>query len=167
MRIAGLGRGALVAALLGAGCATELNVVELTPRGPSAEELLVRRSFTRNSRAPSFEERQQWQAQEEERVFAYLRDHPELQQSARYSDFRFWWQVTMGSTPAEVRVLLQDPQEQTVDPARMAALAQRHWVEMRGKVKEAWVYEPAWVIFFDDTAVIGMIHRISAQTPAE
>ena len=159
---------ALLVALLAAGCLSgELNVLELTPRGPTAEELLVKRSLTANGRAPSFEERRQLQGQEEERVFAYLRDHPELQQSSRYTDFRFWWQVTTGSTREEVRVLLQEPQEQTVDAARMAALAERHWVEMRGRAREAWVYEPAWVIFFDDTAVIGMIHRISKQTPSE
>lgn len=157
----------LLAALL-AGCATsKLDMVELTPRGPSAEEQMMLRSLATNGRPPSFEERRQWQGQIEERVFAYLRDHPEVQQSVRYTDFRFWWQVTTGSTPGEVRVLLQEPQEQTVDPARMTALAERHWTELRGKAKEAWVYEPAWVIYFDDTAVIGMIHRVSSNAPKD
>jgi hypothetical protein len=159
---------ALVLAVVIAGCETgKLDVVELTPRGPSAEEQLMLRSLATNGRTPSFEERRQWQGQVEDRVFAYLREHPEIQQSVRYTDFRFWWQVTTGSTPGEVRVLLQEPQEQTVDPARMAALAERHWSAMRDKATEAWVYEPAWVIYFDDTAVIGMIHRISSVAPKE
>jgi hypothetical protein len=159
---------ALVLAVVIAGCETgKLDMVELTPRGPSAEEQLLLRSFTTNGRAPSFEERRQWQGQIEERVFGYLRDHPEVQQSVRYTDFRFWWQVTTGSTPGEVRVLLQEPQEQTIDPARMAALAERHWSEVRDKAKEAWVYEPAWVIYFDDKAVIGMVHRVSSTAPKE
>jgi hypothetical protein len=168
MKAGRAGRLALLLAVVIAGCYTgKLDVVELTPRGPSAEEQLTLRSLAINGRTPSFEERRQWQGQVEDRVFAYLREHPEIEQSARYTDFRFWWQVTTGSTPREVRVLLQEPQEQTIDPARMAALAERHWSEVRDKAKEAWVYEPAWVLYFDDKAVIGIVHRISSSAPSE
>ncbi|HEV8437157.1 MAG TPA: hypothetical protein VGT40_03590 [Methylomirabilota bacterium] len=152
----------LVLALLAAGCAGRLDTVELTPRGPTAEDLFVARSQAINGRAPSFDEKRQWSSQVEDRVFAYLREHPELQQTSRYSDFRFWWQVTTGSTPAEVRVLLEEPHEQTIDPARMAALADRHWNGVRPRATEAWVYEPAWTIYFDDRGVVGMVHRVSA-----
>lgn len=158
----------LVAAVVAAGCAAaEVDLVERTTNGPTAEELMLVRSLAINGRAPSFEERRYWEREVEERVYAYLRDHPELQQSPRYTEFRFQWQVTPASTAAEVRVLLQEPQERTVDPARMAALAERHWGEMRSKVKEAWVYEPAWAIYFDDKSVVAIVHRVSSVAPRE
>jgi hypothetical protein len=156
----------LLASLLAGACAGRMETVEYTTRGPSADDLFTARSYAVNGRAPSFDEKRQWEGRVEERVYQYLRDHPELQQSSRYTDFRFWWLVTTGSTPAEVRVLLEEPQEQTVDPARMAALAQRHWSEIQPKAKEAWVYPTAWVLYFDDAGVIAMVHRVSSVAPA-
>ena len=147
-------------------CSTnKLDVVEVTPRGPTAEELHLSRFVAMNGRPPSFDEKRHWEGVMEDRVFAYLREHPELEQTARYSEFRFWWQVVNGSTPAEVHVLLEDPTEQTVDPARMAALAERQWVGIAPKAKEAWFYAPDWVIYFDDTAVVAIVHKVSSVTP--
>jgi len=150
----------VLVAALAAGCATPVETVEYTPRGPAAEELFIARSYAINGRAPTFEERRYWQGTVDEEVFAYLRKHPELEQTSRYTDFRFWWQVTTGSTPAEVRVLLSEPQERTADPARMAALAERHWDEIGPRAVEAWVYDP-WVLYFDEQAVVGIVHRVS------
>jgi hypothetical protein len=160
-------RGIILAALLAVGCATGREVVELTSKGPSAEDLFQQRSLAINGRAPSFFEKRRWEAEVEERVYAYLRQHPELEQTSRYLDFRFWWQVTTGSTPAEVLVLLQEPAEQTVDPARMAALAERQWPEIQGKVREAWLYAPRWVIYFDETSVVAIVQRVSPVAPRE
>ena len=160
-------RRVLLAALMAAACAGKLDVVELTPKGPSAEELNLVRSYAINGRAPSFAEKRRWESEVEERVYAYLREHPELEQTSRYSDFRFWWQVTTGSTPAEVRVLLEEPAEQTIDPARMAALAERQWTEIQVKAKEAWFYPPAWIIYFDDTSVVGIVHKVSSVAPRD
>jgi hypothetical protein len=158
-------RRVLLAALMAAGCAAKVDVVELTPKGPSAEDLYLERSHAINGRAPTFEEKRRWEGEVEERVYAYLRKHPELEQTARYSDFRVWWRVTTGSTPDEVRVLLEEPAEQTIDPARMAALAERQWNEIQAKAKEAWFYPPAWVLYFDDTTVIGIVRRVSDGAP--
>ena len=153
-------------ALLAVACSTsKLDVVEVTPRGPTAEELHTNRFVAINGRPPSFDEKRHWEGVMEDRVYAYLRAHPELEQTTRYSEFRFWWQVTNGSTPDEVRVLLEDPTEQTVDPARMAALAERQWTEIAPKAKEAWFYSPDWVIYFDDTAVVAIVHKVSSATP--
>ncbi|HXJ79281.1 MAG TPA: hypothetical protein VMS64_11430 [Candidatus Methylomirabilis sp.] len=165
---AGSFRGVVLAALMAAGCATsKLDTVELTSKGPTAEELYTQRSQTINGRAPTFDERRRWEAEIEERVWGYLRQHPELEQTNRYSDFRFWWQVTTGSTPAEVRVLLLEPTEQTIDPARMAALAEGQWGEIEPKAKEAWFYQPAWILYFDDSSVVGIVHRISSVAPRD
>ncbi len=158
----------IAVAMAAAACtAGKLDVVEVTPKGPSAEELHLARSYAINGRAPSFAEKRRWEAEVEERVFAYLRQHPELEQTSRYSDFRFWWQVTTGSTPAEVRVLLEEPAERTIDPARMAALAERQWTEVQVKAKEAWFYPPAWVIYFDDTSVVAIVHKVSSMAPRD
>ena len=157
----------LLAVFMAAGCAGKLEVVELTSKGPSAEELYQERSFAINGRAPDFGEKRRWEAEMEEHVFAYLRQHPELEQTSRYSDFRFWWRVTTGSTPAEVRVLLEEPAEQTIDPARMAALAERQWTEIQGKATEAWFYPPNWTIYFDETSVVAIVHRVSSVAPRD
>ena len=67
----------------------------------------------------------------DEKVFKYLREHPELENTSRYSEFRFWRQVTNGSTPGEVKVLLDEPREQTIDPALMASIGEQHWQAVR------------------------------------
>ena len=73
-----------------------------------------------------------------------------------------WRQVAPGSTPGEVKVLLGEPREQTIDPALMGALGEQHWVALRGTVKEAWVYPLGWVVYFDDKgAVVEMLRRVS------
>jgi len=168
MRASGRLWSVLIAAMLTGGCLfAGKEAVEVSGRGPTAEQLFLARSQAINGRAPTFDEKRQWEGAVEERVFAYLRDHPELQQTSRYSDFRFWWQVTIGSTPAEVRVLLGEPREQTIDPAEMAALAERHWGELEGKAGEAWIYDPGWILYFDERAVVGVVHRFSSMAPVQ
>jgi hypothetical protein len=153
--------GLATAAVLLAACAATEPVLERTSRGPSAEELFIQQSYASNGRAPTFDEKRVWQDQMDEKIFKYLREHPEIEATARYSEFRFWRQVAPGSTPGEVKVLLGEPREQTVDPALMAALGEQHWAAVRATAKEAWVYPIGWVVFFDDTAVVDMLRRVS------
>jgi hypothetical protein len=168
MRRAGGRTCLLLAVVVAAGCLTQrLDTVELTPRGPTAEELFNGRSLAVNGRLPSFDEKRHWEGETEDRVFRYLREHPEIEQTSRYTEFRFWWRATAGSTEDEVRVLLEEPQEKTIDPARMAALAERHWADLEGKAKEAWVYEPAWIVYFGDSSVIGIVHRVASMAATE
>src|SRR5262249_23415025 len=89
---------------------------------------------------------------------------PELEQSPRYLDVRFWRQVSAGAPRREVEVLLEEPQERTIDPALMAVLAERHWDEIGRKAKEAWVYY-GWVIYFDDAEVVDMVRRPGGCAP--
>jgi hypothetical protein len=147
--------------LLSAACGVTTPVLERTSRGPNAEEFFIQQSFAANGRAPSFDEKRVWQDQMDEKVFAYLREHPELEATSRYSEFRFWRQVAPGSTPGEVKVLLGEPREQTLDPALMAALGEQHWTAVRTTAKEAWVYPLGWVVFFDDKGVVDMLRRVS------
>jgi hypothetical protein len=152
---------ALLLALAASACASQFETVDRTSRGPTAQELFTIRSYAVNGREPSFDERRMWEDQIDARIAKYLREHPELQQTPRYSDFRFWKQVTPGSTAEEVRVLLEEPAEQTIDPALMAAMSRRHWSVLQGRAREAWVYPPGWVIYFGDEGVIEMTRRTS------
>lgn len=154
--------GLLAAVALFAGACTMAEpVLERTSRGPKAEEFFIEQSFAVNGRAPNFDEKRVWQDQMDEKVFKYLREHPELESTSRYTEFRFWRQVTNGSTPGEVKVLLGEPRERTIDPALMASLGERHWPQVRTMAKEAWVYPLGWVVFFDDKGVVELLRRVS------
>jgi hypothetical protein len=142
-------------------CVTPPPVLERTARGPNAEEFFVQQSYATNGRPPNFDEKRIWQDQMDEKVKKYLREHPELESTARYTEFRFWRQVAPGSTPGEVKVLLGEPREQTIDPDMMASLGEQHWVSVRATAKEAWVYPLGWVVFFDDDGVVDMLRRVS------
>ena len=149
--------GVVAAGLMAVACATPQPIVEQTTRGPIAQELQIARSYAANGRDMGWDEKRHYEEQMEEKVFKYLREHPELQNETRYSTFRFWRQVSVGSTKEEVKVLLDDPDERTIDPALMASLARRHWSQVQGKAKEAWVYPLGWVLYIDDKAVVSMI----------
>ena len=142
--------------LVGA-CTSAPPVIEQTTRGPMAQEIQIARSFAANGRDMGWDEKRHYEEELEEKVFKYLREHPEFQNESRYSTFRFWRQVSIGSTREEVKVLLNDPDERTIDPALMASLARRHWSQVQGKAKEAWVYPLGWVLYIDDKAVVSMI----------
>lgn len=157
--------GLVAVALACAGCAGDkFEKVEQTAQGPTSADVLTARSQAVNGRDPSFDEKRLWENRADLRISKYLRDHPELEQSPRYMEVRFWRQVTTGAPRGEVEALLETPQEQTIDPALMAALAERHWDEMSRKASEAWIYY-GWVIFFDDQAVVGMTRRLSKFEP--
>jgi hypothetical protein len=149
--------GVVAAGFMAAACATPQPLVEQTTRGPLAQEIQIARSFAANGRDLSWDEKRHSEEQLEDHVFKYLREHPELQNETRYSTFRFWRQVSIGSTKEEVKVLLDDPDVRTIDPALMASLARRHWSQVQGKAKEAWVYPLGWVLYIDDKAVVSMI----------
>ena len=149
--------GVVAAGFIASACATPQPVVEQTTRGPIAQELQIARSYAANGRDMGWDEKRHYEEQMEEKIFKYLREHPELQNETRYSTFRFWRQVSVGSTKEEVKVLLDDPDERTIDPALMASLARRHWSQVQGKAKEAWVYPLGWVLYIDDKAVVSMI----------
>jgi hypothetical protein len=151
--------GLLAAAALLAACATLSETVERVGRGPRAEEIFLARSFAVTNRMPTFDERRMWEDRVEQRLGRHLREHPELEQTPRYTDVRFWRQVGQGATREEVRVLLEEPDERTVDPALMGALAGPHWPAIAPRVREAWVYPLGWVVYFDDQGAVEFVRR--------
>ena len=136
------------------------DIPERMGRGPRAEEMFYAKVSAASNREPNFDEKRQFKDQMDEKVFKYLRDHPEIEQTTRYSEFRFWRQVSEGSTPGEVRALLDEPLEQTTDPALMKMKAKVHWAQISTKAKEAWTYPLGWVLYFDDKGVTDMIRRV-------
>ncbi|HUO63198.1 MAG TPA: hypothetical protein VMT97_05815 [Terriglobales bacterium] len=151
--------GVMVTGLLVGACAANQPLVEYTTRGPMAAEMNIVRSYNANGREPGWDEKRQFEDQLEEKVFKYLREHPEIENDPRYSSFRFWRQVSIGSTKEEVRILLEEPDQRTIDPALMASLSRRHWSQVQTKAKEAWVYPLGWVLYMDDNAVVSMIRE--------
>jgi hypothetical protein len=154
----------LVLALGPGACADTLETFEQTSQGPTALDVLTARSQALNGRDPSFDEKRVWENQLDLRVAKYLREHPELEQSPRYMEIRFWRQVAPGASRGEVETLLDSPPERTIDPAFMAVLAERHWDDLGRRAREAWVYY-GWVIYFDDDAVVGTVRRLSRLEP--
>jgi hypothetical protein len=152
--------GLLAVVLACAGCGVaQMEKVEQSVQGPTSMDVLTARSQAVNGRDPNFDERRLWENRTDLRISKYLREHPELEQSARYMEVRFYRQVTLGAPRAEVEALIEKPQEETIDPALMAVLAERHWDEISRKATEAWIYY-GWVIFFDDQSiVVGMTRR--------
>ena len=152
-------------ALACTGCAMDrFEKVDQTSQGPTGMDVLTARSQVMNGRDPSFDEKRIWETRADMRIAKYLRDHPELEQSPRYMDVRSWRQVSAGAPRVEVEALLEEPQEQTIDPALMAVLAERHWDDFGRRATEAWVYY-GWAIFFDDKEVVGMVRRVSRLEP--
>jgi hypothetical protein len=153
----------LVAAVAGA-CVDKMQTVEQTTQGPTGLDVLTARTVALNGREPTFDEKRYWENAAELRIAKYLREHPELQQTPRYMEVRFWRQVTPGAPKEEVLVLLDEPQERTIDPALMAMHAEHHWLDLERKAREAWVYY-GWVLYFDDAAVVGMVRHVSRLEP--
>ena len=89
--------GLVAIALACAGCAADrFQKVDQTSQGPTGMDVLTARSQVMNGRDPSFDEKRIWETRADMRIAKYLRDHPELEQSPRYMDVRFWRQVDDG-----------------------------------------------------------------------
>src|ERR1700693_2945412 len=105
--------GVVAAGLMAGACATPQPVIEQTTRGPIAQEIQIARSFAANGRDMGWDEKRHYEEQLEEKVFKYLREHPDFQNETRYSTFRFWRQVSVCSTKKEVKGLVADADEGT------------------------------------------------------
>jgi len=118
--------------------------VENTTRAQGAEDA-HRASFNANGREPGHgreEASSRISSMKRCSRGGYLREHPEIENDTRYRASALWRQVTIGSTKGEVRILLEEPDQRTIDPALMARLpAALDAGPDQGK--EAWVYRSA------------------------
>ena len=99
------------------------------------------------------------------RIAKYLRDHPELEQSPALHG-RALLAPGLARRPPRTRsrCCSTSRRSETIDPALMAVLAERHWDDFGRRATEAWIYY-GWAIFFDDKEVVGMVRRVSRLEP--
>ena len=139
----------LCALLVVGGCGTTRREVEQrTTQGPTARQMLNLRMMTESGREPTFEERRQWDAQIEQRISDYLREHPEKANALDISTFRFVRQVAVGMDKEQVLILLGAPTLVSGDQAKMEQIARRYWPQIKGNATEVWVYPLGWNFFF-------------------
>jgi hypothetical protein len=144
-----------------AGCQTfDPTIDQRTSQGPSATEFWTVRVMQSTGRAPSFDEKQHFSDELDEKIGAYLREHPEAANALNVSSFRFHKQVTVGMERGQVEVLLGKPDTTTRDAAQMQNFARRHWPEIRGKADEAWSYPYGWVVYFSNARVIDITQHL-------
>lgn len=140
-------------------CATGEVQVARVDRGPTAQDIFVARSYLAMGRGPNFDEQRFFDDRLDDRIARYLREHPEVQTSVRYSEIRFWRQVGVENTADEVRVLLGEPLQILTERPAIEAVAKQQWSAVEKRVREAWVYPAAWVIYLDDKDTVFAITR--------
>ena len=140
----------LIVTTLGfAGCLARRGAVEQrSTQGPTAQQMLNLRVLTESAREPTFEEKRQWDAQVEEKISAYLRQHPDKASALDVSTFRYLRQVTVGQDKEQVLILLGAPLSVSGDQAQIEKIARGYWPAIKGNATEVWVYPLGWNLFF-------------------
>lgn len=150
-------RGARVAVALFVlleGCAFTLD--QRAVEGPEAAWLWKLRFATSYGRPPTFEETLRFQDALEQRLRAYLEDHPALVTAPRAPNLRFWRRASVGMTKEEVLLLLDKPDHTTSDAAAMEVAARRFWPEVKKRAKEMWSYPGGWFLYFDGDELVDL-----------
>jgi hypothetical protein len=144
-----------IVAVAVAGCAlAKPGVEQRTTQGPTAEDMFKLRSVYANGREPNFEERHQWDAQMEQKISAYLSEHPDKANALNVSNFRFLRQVSVGMDQEQVMILLGAPAEVSDNQMRMEQVARGYWSEIKGNATTVWVYPQGWAIYFAGQKVV-------------
>jgi hypothetical protein len=117
-------------------------------QGPTAQQMLNYRVLAEAGREPTFEEKRQWEAQVEEKISAYLRQHPDKASALDVSTFRYMRQVTVGQDKEQVLILLGAPVSVSGDQAQIEKTARGYWPAIKGNATEVWVYPLGWNLFF-------------------
>jgi hypothetical protein len=141
----------LIGVLLLGGCAflaKQREVEQRTTQGPTAQQMFNLRVLNENGREPTFEERRRWDEDIEQRISAYLREHPEKANALELSTFRFYRQSAVGQDKEQILILLGPPLAVSADQNHMQQLARRYWPLIQGNATEVWVYPVGWNLFF-------------------
>lgn len=158
-----MGRCCRFALLLALGALTGCTTVEIqrATEGPTAEEVYMSRFVQGYGRTPTFDETTAFRTDLEQRVSTYLRQHPEVGNSPRVSQFTFQRRVAVGMTKEEVALLMGPPAQATQEEQQMEAVARQFWAAIKPRAKEMWVYPGGWQLYFDggerlvDLTVVG------------
>jgi hypothetical protein len=121
------------------------------------------RTMVQTGREPTFDEKRQWDEQLEQRIAAYLRDHPEKANALDVSTFRFLRQPQVGMDKEQILILLGAPLSVSGDQAQMQKLARRYWAEIEGNATEVWVYPLGWNFFFAGQKLVDITQYIPSR----
>ena len=151
-------------ALAAAGCIPRRGPVEQrSTQGPTSTQMLNLRVLSEAGREPTFEERRQWDSQVEDKISAYLREHPEKASALDVSTFRYLRQVAVGMDKEQVLILLGAPVLVSGDQAQMEKIARVYWPQIKGNATEVWVYPLGWNMFFAGQRLIDITQYVPAR----
>jgi hypothetical protein len=157
----------IVVAVLATACLTggekRPTIEQRTTQGPTAEDFWKATIAAQNRREPNFEERRHWDADIEERISRYLREHPQAASDLNVSSFRYWRQVAVGMDKEQVQILLGPPTVASTKPDEMERAARRYWPLIKDRATEAWAYPFGWVLFFSGSKVVDIVQYIPAS----
>jgi len=137
------------------GCAALPPQDRRAAQGPSAEEIWTARVMLATGHEPSFDEKQRWDDQMDQRISQYLARHPELANSLGVTTLRITRQVTVGMEKDLVLLLLGPPAQGAKDAAEVEKFARTFWPLVKANnPKEVWLYPQGWRLFLDDTRVV-------------
>jgi len=151
----------VICALFAGGCFARRQAVEQrSTQGPTAEQMLNLRIMLESGRQPTFEEKRQWEGHVEERISAYLREHPDKASALDVSTFRYLRQVAVGMDKEQVLILLGAPVSVSGDQAQMEKIARGYWPVIKGNATEVWVYPLGWNLFFAGQRLIDITQYV-------
>ena len=164
--LAGVIRPALVLActLLLGGCgllAKAQTIEQRTAQGPTALQMFNLRVLNENGREPTFEEKRRWDEDVENRIAAYLREHPEKANALDVSTFKFVRQAAVGQDKEQVLILLGPPLAVSYDQGHMQQLARVYWPVIEGNATEVWVYPVGWSLFFSGQRLVDITQYVA------
>jgi hypothetical protein len=113
-----------------------------------------------SGREPTFEEKRQWDSQVEDKISAYLRQHPDKANALDVSTFRYLRQVSVGQDKEQVLILLGAPASVSGDQAQMEKIARGYWSVIKGNATEVWVYPLGWNLFFAGPKLIDITQYV-------
>jgi len=155
----------LIGVLALGGCAfinKQREIEQRTMQGPTAQQMFNLRVLNENGREPTFEERRRWDEDIEQRISAYLREHPEKANALEVSTFRFYRQSAVGQDKEQVLILLGPPLVVSADQNHMQQLARRYWPVIQGNATEVWVYPVGWNLFFAGQRLVDITQFVAS-----
>ena len=149
-----------VAVLDGGGCATRRAVEQRSTQGPSAQQMFNYRVLEETGREATFDEKRQWDEQIEQRISAYLSQHPDKANALDVSTFKFLRQAQVGMDKEQILILLGAPVTVSGDQDQMQKIARGYWPQIQGNATEVWVYPLGWNFFFAGQRLIDITQYV-------
>jgi hypothetical protein len=153
----------LALVVAGCGIAARQAVEQRSTSGPTAAQMRDQRMMKESGREPTFDEKRQWDVEMEDKIGAYLREHPDRANALDVSTFRFLRQVVVGMDKEQVMILLGPPERVSGDQAEMEKIARGYWSSIKGNATEVWVYPQGWNMFFAGQRLVDITQYLPAS----